>query len=276
MVYHNLVLSGGGVKGICHIGALMRLVQLGMIDMNEIRAVAGSSVGAILGMFLALRYSLDQIKELVFQMDISKLVRPDITLLMTDFGMDDGAIINSFLEKVLETTTGISEITFEQLYSSTQIEYTVVGSCVDTKKAVYYNHINTPNFPVTLAIRISYSIPGFFTPVVIDNKKYVDGSVLDNFPMKVFEDRLDDTIGILLCGSCNTESIYPEDFVLAIINLLIHTYFQKSEKYPRHTIYVHNIPEELSVFGFRIDDISKEKLIQCGVDATDAFCKKIN
>ena len=38
-----------------------------------------------------------------------------------------------------------------------------------------------------MAIRISISMPGFFTPVTIDNKKYIDGAILDNYPINFFE-----------------------------------------------------------------------------------------
>lgn len=273
-MYENLVLSGGGIKGICHLGAIQQLVQLGMIDLKKIVAIAGSSIGAIIGMFLVLGYDIEQIKDLIFKLDVSKLFTPDVILFAEELGMDDGSTIMNYLEKVLTITTGISLITFKDLRKHTGIDYTVVGTCIDTKQAVYFNHINTPDIQVSKAIRISYSLPILFTPVTIDGKKYVDGACVDNFPMDLFKDKMSKTIGILLCNDNNTKSDCAEEYLMALFNLMMHVYFSKDKDHKNNTIFVH-MKKSVASINFKVTEDAKQSLFQDGIDAVNNFCKKV-
>lgn len=272
-MYHNLVLSGGGLKGISHLGALTRLEQLGLINLRKLKGIAGSSVGAIIGLFITLGFTIDQIKDLVYKLDLSKLIEPDWALLIEHWGMDDGTIIKNYLEKVLFAVTKIHNITFEQLHKITGINFIVTGTCVDTKECTYFSHEHTPQLPVSLAVRVSYGLPILFTPVTIDGKKYIDGSCVNNLPFDPFANCLDNTIGILLCTKTNTSSACPEEYVMALFNLMVHMYFQKDQQHKSRTVFVYS-DANLSPFRFTIEESTKFKLFRDGVIAVNAFIKK--
>lgn len=271
-MYHNLVLSGGGLKGISHLGALARLEQLGLINLRQIKGISGSSVGAIIGLFITLGFNVEQIKELVYRLNLSKLIDPDLALLIEHWGMDNGAIIKNYLEKVLFAVTKINNITFSQLYKITGIKFIVTGTCVDTKECTYFSYEHSPDMSVSLAVRISYGLPILFTPITIDNKKYIDGSCVNNLPFDPFLDQLNNTIGILLCSTNRTTSDCPEEYVMALFNLMVHMYFQKDQQHKHRTVFVHS--ETLSPFRFTIEESLKAKLFQDGIIAVNAFLKK--
>lgn len=273
--YKNLVLSGGSVRGIAHLGAIKKLVDENLIDLNNIESIAGSSVGALIGILLALQFTIDQIWDFVLSIDMKKIAGVDLLMLFSDCGVNTGNIIRDILEEILTKTTNIKNITFKQLFEITKISITIVGSCLTTKEVVYFNHINTPDFIVSTAVRISISMPGYFTPVIIDGKKYIDGSILNNYPMNLYESNLDRTIGIIICGDYDTDYKYPEEYFMAVINLFLHNYYNiMKDKYKDNTICINKI-KNLSIFNFDIDSETKKELYRCGFEATEEFIERI-
>jgi len=271
----NLVLSGGSIKGISQIGAVQKLIDTKLLDLSKLKSVAGSSVGAIIGILIVLGFSPEQIWEFILSIDTSKLVSPDFLLAFEKCGVDTGKVIYDLIEQIITQKTGIKHINFKQLYELTKINLTIVGSCLTTKEADYYSHINSPTLKVSMAIRISIGMPGFFVPIVMNGKKYIDGAIINNYPMNLFENELDQTIGILICNEYNTNYTYPEEFCLAIMNLYMYTYHKATEcKYSKNTVYISKEVSELSIFNFDLDDQTKYKLYMSGMVAVEEFIKR--
>ena len=277
--YKNLVLSGGSVRGVCHIGALTKLFESGCL--NNLESYAGASVGAIITCFLALGFSIAEIWDFIYKVDMAKLVDPNIMMFLTKFGVDEGNIMYDLIENILIAKTGIKKITFKQLHDFTNKTLTIIGSGLTTKTVIYYNHINTPDFEVALAVRISISIPGFFTPVTIDDKKYIDGAILNNYPMNLYKDDLDNTIGILIVCDYDTDYQYPEQYPFAVFNLfLYHNLMQTYNQYEANTVYVDCSVEKEQVSHlnsgpiFNVDTKSKEILYKIGYDSSTKFLTK--
>jgi NTE family protein len=273
--YKHLVLSGGSIRGISQLGALSVLIHHNLIDLDNIVSIAGVSVGSIVGCLLLLKFTIDEIWDFVLSIDFSKLIHPNIAMLLKKCGMDSGKIIYNIVEEILFKKTGISNITFKQLFDITGIHYIVVGSCLTTKEAIYYDYINYPNFIVSVAIRISYGIAGLFTPVSIDNKKYIDGSFLDNYPIHLFQEKMEETIGILICHNYDTSYQYPEQYFMAVINLFMYKFYHQTlSKFPENTIFIGDNNEEVSMLNFSIDDNTKHSLFDEGKRSANQFVKQ--
>ena len=273
--YKNLVLSGGSVRGISQIGAVKRLINEKLIDLKKLKSVAGTSAGSLFGMLIVLGLTIDEIWNFVCDLNMKDMVKPDFFMVLKKCGVENGQIIYNFIEKTLTDHTGIKHINFRQLYEITKIHFIVVGSCLTTKEIVYCDHINTPNFKVSMAIRISISIPGFFTPVEIGNNKYIDGAVLNNYPMNLFANRLDETIGVMVCNEFDTDYKCVEEYFVAIINLFLHHYYQKNaNQYSENTIFIKKKFENINVFNFDVDNKIKKDLYDCGIEASDEFIKR--
>ena len=273
--YKNLVLSGGSIRGLSHVGALQRLIKEKLIDLKKLKAVAGTSAGALFAILIVLGFSIEEIWEFILCLDMKKMVKPDFWLFLKKCGVESGCIIHNLFEEILTKKTGTKHINFRQLYEKTKIHLTVVGSCLTTKETIYYDHINTPNFKVSMAIRISISMPGFFTPVTIDDKKYIDGSVLNNYAMNLFQDRLDETIGIRICNEYDTDYKCPEQYLMAVMNLFMYRHFDEtSKKYSNNTVFVKDTVDSVFVFNFDLDNETKMKLYKCGITAAEEFIER--
>ena len=270
--YLNLVLSGGSTRGIAHIGAIAKLIEADLLDLTKLKGLASTSAGSMLGVLIVLGFTIDEIWSFIRSIDFKKLISPNIFLFPIKCGIESGRIIYNLVEEILTRKTGISNITFEQLHQITNIAYTVVGSCLTTKEAVYYNHINTPNFKVSLAVRISMSMPGFFTPVIIEEKTYLDGALIDNYPIELFHEEIDQTIGIIICNDYDTDYKYPEEYCGSIMNLFMWICYKKDEtKYKENTIYIKKNIGSMSMLDFNLSICKKNRIYQSGVLATEEF-----
>lgn len=271
--YKHLVLSGGGIKGLSHLAVLKSLIDNKFID--KIETLIGVSAGAIIGVFIVIGFSIDEVIDFILELDFKKLVKPDVLLFADKCGIETGLTIYKLLEEIITKKTGVKKITFKQLFDLTQINFRVLGTCLTTKECVIFDHENTPDMSVSMAIRISISIPGFFTPITLDDKKYIDGAAMNNYPIDLLADKIDDTIGILLCNEYDTTYSYPEQFFSAVINLLMHNYYKNSYNlFPDNTIYVKQ-KNKISSVNFEINNNIKKSILDSGYEAAAEFISKL-
>ena len=101
-IIKNLVLSGGSIKGISHIGAVKKLIESKYLEIDKLECIVGVSVGSILGMFIILGFTIDEIWDFVYKLDISKLFKPDPLLFLDKYGVENGATIYNMIEEILE------------------------------------------------------------------------------------------------------------------------------------------------------------------------------
>lgn len=274
--YKNLVLGGGSIKGISTLGAIQCLMDEKLLDLKKLGAIAGTSIGSLIALLIVLDFSIEEIWQFILNIDIKKMFQPNPLNFLNFCGADNGRRIYDIIEDIITKKTGIKHINFKQLYDINKIHLIVVGTCLTTKEVKYYDYINTPTFKVSMSVRISIGLPGFFMPITIDNKKYIDGGMMNNYPMNLFEDKLHETIGIQICCNYNTEYEWPEEFLMAIINLFMYNYYKKmGQPYPNNTITIKDFSDDITMYNFDITNDTKLKLYQKGIDACKEFIKLI-
>ena len=158
----SLVLSGGGARGIAHIGVIEELEKQGY----QIHAIAGSSMGALVGGIYAAG-KLKEFKEWILEldkMDVFKLI--DFTLIRNGFVKGD-KVFNKLKEFV-------PDINIEDL----SIAYFAIATDVTNKKEFVFNNGN-----LLKAMRASVAIPNVLTPVKMDEMILIDGGVINNIPL---------------------------------------------------------------------------------------------
>lgn len=157
-----LALGSGGARGYAHIGAIRALHERGA----EVVSVAGSSMGALVGGLLAAG-RLDEYTDWatgLTQLDVLRLLDLSISA--------PGAIR---AEKILARVRDLlGDVQIEQL----AIPYTAVAADLVAQKEVWFQR-----GPLVTAIRASISIPGIFTPVVLNGRLLADGGLMDPVPV---------------------------------------------------------------------------------------------
>ena len=158
----SLVLSGGGARGIAHIGVIEEIEKQGF----EIFSVAGTSMGALVGGVYALG-KMDAFKNWFYTLDKLKVFS------LVDFSFSIQGLVKG--DKVFNKMKEfISDINIEDL----NIFYTAVAADIINKEEVVFTKGS-----IFEAIRASISIPTIFTPVKTDDGLLVDGGVINNIPI---------------------------------------------------------------------------------------------
>jgi len=157
-----LVLSGGGARGIAHIGVIEELEKSGF----EISSVSGTSMGAVVGGIYALG-KMEEYKNWLYTLDKIKLFS------LVDFTLSSQGLVKG--DKLLNTIkTFISDANIEDL----RIPYAAVAADIINKKEVVFTKGS-----VFEAIRASMAIPTVFTPVKTEDGLLIDGGIINNMPI---------------------------------------------------------------------------------------------
>ncbi len=176
----SLVLGSGGARGLAHIGVIEWLTRHGF----EIRSIAGSSMGALVGGIYAAN-QLDVYKQWVVALDKTDVVR----FLDLSFGREALFKGEKIIQK-LRNLVGARDI--EDL----AISYTAVATDVQRQKEVWIN-----KGPLFDAIRASIAIPMVFTPFEIEGRRLLDGGIINPLPIApTLTDATDITIAVHLSG----------------------------------------------------------------------------
>ena len=202
----GLVLSGGGAKGLAHIGVLKTLDSLGV----RVDYVAGSSMGAVLGGLYASGYTGKQIDSIISATNFDLLISDDIPRKSKTFyerknaekyalslpfnkfkihlpsSISRGQNVFNLLSKL---TLNVSEI---EDFSKLPIPFYCIATNMQTGQEVVLDRGN-----LAQAIAASSALPTLYQPVRLNNKVLMDGGIVNNYPIKGLESKdLDIIIGV--------------------------------------------------------------------------------
>lgn len=194
MSYHfrNLIFEGGGVKGIAYVGAMQTLKQAGIL--SDIQRVGGTSAGAINATLFALGFSNAEQSKILKKLDFNNFMDDswgavrDTDRLINKFGWYKGDFFHEWVGKLIKKKLGTPNATFRDLKESQKKDLYVYGTNLSTRFGEVFSYEHTPTTRIADAVRISMSIPLFFAAVRnARNDVYVDGGVLNNYPVKLFD-----------------------------------------------------------------------------------------
>lgn len=166
---HGLVLAlgGGGARGLAHIGVLQVLEEEGI----PVRAVAGTSVGAEVGAFLAVGMPMPELVSLATSFDWKRTLQMFLPDLPTGGGLASGKNIMEFLNNGLGRERVIEEL---------PIGYAAVAADLETGEQVVLDRGSLID-----AVRASVSMPAVLAPYSLGGRLLVDGGVVNPVPFDV-------------------------------------------------------------------------------------------
>jgi NTE family protein len=201
--YEYLVFEGGGVKGVAYGGVFEVLEQARITP--QIKAVAGTSAGAITATMMSLNYTAEEFVEIMMKLNFEKLedgsdLEGPIRLI-EHYGWFKGNYFLHLMESYVEEKTrvngkpGDGRATFRDLvekYAGLNFKRLFIfGTNLSQQAVQKFSYETTPNMAVADAVRISMSIPFFFEARYYEqngeNDIYCDGGVLNNYPIDTFD-----------------------------------------------------------------------------------------
>lgn len=244
--FRNLIFEGGGVKGIAYLGAIDALRQKGI--MEQVERVGGTSAGAINAILVGLGFTPEETRGILWSLDFNEfkddtvgIVR-DTERLIEHYGWYKGDSFRNWIGNRIREKTGNSEATFadiEALKEKNKFKSLYfMGTNLSTRFSEVFSAEHTPRMCVADAVRISMSIPLFFAAKRSPcGDVYVDGGVLDNYPVKLFD---------------RDKYVTPENSFIPEYYARINTGLQSQDR--AITNYVYN----KETLGFRLD--TKEEI----------------
>ena len=229
----GLALSGGGAKGLAHIGLLKLIDSLGI----KIDYISGTSAGAIFGTLYAMGYTPDTLKKKALEINWRRVLSNKVPLHHINIEEKDeydnymiefplvagkprlpGALIDGqYLSEVLNTLTYPARHISD--FSKLPIPVRITTSDIVNGELVMQEKGSLP-----LALRATMAIPGAFTPVYIDGRLLVDGGLDRNFPVQEVKDMGADVI----IGGYTGFRLYKEKEMDNPMRVLYQTYAFRS------------------------------------------------
>lgn len=179
--YEGVVLSGGSIRGVAMLGALDLFDEHNTID--DVKVYSGSSVGAIIVLLLSVSYKPKEIFEILRVINLQDINKVDIWKLFNEYGLNSASQLLGYIKNALRGKSIPIDITFKRLFELTSKVLVITGTCVNKHTIEYFDYQKTPDMTVIEAVRISISIPLLFVSPVHNTFRYVDGGLLDNFPL---------------------------------------------------------------------------------------------
>lgn len=297
----NAVFEGGGVRGIALAGAILAAEQEGI----TFHRVAGTSSGAIVASLVASGYTAEEMKDIILTMPFSsflkrasifniKWIGPAMRLLLRK-GLYSGDALEYWIDELLRKK-GVR--TFGDIGKD---RLRIIASDITNGRIVvlpddlHQYGIQSKHFPISKAVRMSTSIPYFFDPVMMreqlksGRKKpfrksftyIVDGGLLSNFPLWLFEDETDPrtkrmvpTIGFQLVGK-NEGQPHSIHGLISMLQAMVETMLSAhDERYIEQRNRFRTIKIPTLGVGVTQFDVSEEmslELYQSGEAAGQAF-----
>ena len=220
----GVALSGGGLKGLAHIGALKALEELGL----KIDYLSGTSSGSIFATFYAMGYSVDEIKKrtlenykILTKIEKKPIFKAGYTYLTSGVakisGLTDGENIENLVKNISKdkNITNMNEIKIP--YAIATVDTISTKECIFLSKKFDLKDDDIDyiyDAPIAKATRASMSFPGVYTPCEYGKYNFIDGGTKDNLPVKILKDMgADKTLAL----SFRIDDYVPQDDILAIL-----------------------------------------------------------
>jgi hypothetical protein len=222
MTIKHLVISGGGPSLLQYLSGIQNLNKHNIIDLTKIESIYGTSAGAIVGTLLGLKFEdWDIINDYVIKRPWQELFHMKINYIFDAYknrGIYGKKIVEKIFKPLLSAKDLPLNINLRDFYEYSKIElhfYTFEINQFITEDISYLTH---PDLELLDAILMSCAIPILLSPVIKENKCYIDGGVCVNYPLKYCIDQGRNENEIL--GFCNQYDSTQKNHVDSDSNLL--------------------------------------------------------
>lgn len=272
----GLVLSGGGAKGMAHIGVLKKLEELGIRP----DYITGTSMGSVIGGLYAAGYSAAEIEKIAKRMNWDEILSNQVSIDRINFvekpyyqryilelgikglslelpkGLIEGQRLTETLSYLTRHVHDIED------FNNLPIPFAAVAADITTGEPVVLDHGS-----LALSIRASMAIPSVFTPVEMEDRLLVDGGLVRNFPVPECQAMGAD----IIIGVFVSDELSGKDELKSAIDVLSQSAFVMSVFDSREQKKKVDILIEPDLTGFTTFSFTEtEQIIERGEQAADS------
>ena len=190
---NSLLLSGGGHIAFCQIGSLYCLEENQVIIRENIKNIFCTSAGSMVAVMYALNYKKNELYKYIIERPWDAVFEINLTQLLniyTNKGLFDVNFFEQILDPLLQGKSLSTKITLKEFYEYSNINIYFHSVELNSFKEEVISHENYPDLPIVYAVYMSSAIPMVFAPCFYNNHCYVDGGILNNYPLSTFHNKI--------------------------------------------------------------------------------------
>jgi NTE family protein len=272
----HLVLAGGGTTGMTVYGILRESEKAGFWNIENIESIYGTSVGSMISVFVALKYDWDVLDDYIIK-------RPWQNVYKFDFREAFSALQNRgiFNIKIIEETflplfrgKDIDmNVTMKEFYDITKIEIHIFATEMNEFQNIDISYKTHPEFKLIEAVYSSCCLPIIFSPLLIQDRCYIDGGILCNYPLSHCLNNVensDEIFGMNIQFVSSNSKINSEssifDYIFTLLNKIVaNILFEKKKISIKHEIIINKVSTSLyEITSVAASSEERVKLIECG------------
>jgi predicted acylesterase/phospholipase RssA len=216
IVHENLILSGGGVRGLYYLGFMKYFKD----KLHQFKNLVGTSIGSFFVVAIALGYTEEEIRPHVLNiLDYNRVKSLKVFDFLENLGLDDGSKLEHYIKKMIRYKYGKKELTFKQLYETYNKHVTVTAVSIEDNCVIYFSKETHPLMKVWKAVRMSMTVPFLFKPYTYKEKNYIDGGLRHNFPIDLYPSKY--TLGIDISTLPRvSKKLNFEEYIFSLVGLI--------------------------------------------------------
>jgi len=272
MTIKHLVISGGGPSGLMAYGIASRLAKKDFWNLANIKSIYGCSIGAYMGVIFSLGYEWEWLDDYFIKRPWEKLIAASTTRIIDIY--EKKCLINEhfFIEAItpLLRAKDLSDtITLKELYDYNKIEIHMYATNINgyLLDKVDLSYISYPDLSLIKALRMTMSFPIIFEPIYIDDACYIDGGLMNNFPLNDCIDQQKCEEDEILAfknnwkksNHCINEKSSIIDFFMVLIKKM-HETIDSEKDQPKTKYTIHCLIEDLSTFDKWTETLKSEEM----------------
>lgn len=183
----HIVISGGGISGFSFYGLLRESSLKGLWNIDNIQSIYSTSVGAIFGTIIALKYEWDILDDYLIKRPWNSVYNFDMHKLFLVYqtkGIFDKKVIEESFLPLFKGKDIPIDITMKDFYEITKIELHLYATNINDFEKVDISYKTHPDWKLIDAIYSSCFLPILFQPFVRENIWYCDGGIFADYPIK--------------------------------------------------------------------------------------------
>ena len=227
----HLVLSGGTVWGFNMIGILVEAMAVGFLKMENVKSIFATSVGSLIGAAISLKIDPPLLRDYFVKRPwdvLCKNNRYSVLELYDCRGILHQGFIEDLFDPLLKSVDLSCATTLAELYEYNGIELHIYATELNRYELVDISFKTHPEWRVVDAVYASCSIPLLFSPLIQENKCYVDGGFFLNYPINQCPtENLNEVFGISL-GNFSDDQVDKPITIASTLPDIVLTSIMKS------------------------------------------------
>jgi len=228
MTIKHIVISGGGVSIFQSLGIIQRLEEKEFLDLSIIESIYGTSAGAIFGVLLCLKFDWETINDYLIKRPWHELFKVKVENIFESY-KNKGIFNNKIVEKCFKPLFDAKDIPLNinmvDFYNLTKIELHMYTLEINEYKIHDISYLTHPELKLLDAVHMSCALPIILTPICIEDKCYMDGGVITNYPLNYCIEsgkNPDEILGLKNNVCINKKDITCESTILDFLLNFLH------------------------------------------------------